>query len=86
MDVAWLEEVLETVREFGAASLGLVAWELSRPEEELAPAWAYAVRTGLLLQVGDGAHAAADDGSEAAYRLATDDRRAGLVPGPDGSR
>ncbi len=86
MQVAWLEEVLETVREFGAASLGLVAWELSLTEEELAPAWAYAIRTGLLRTVGGGMHAAASDEAETPYTLTTETRTAASSPAPDGSR
>jgi hypothetical protein len=86
MQLAWLDEILDTVREFGAASLGLVAWELSLPEEELAPAWAYAIRTGLLRPVGAGLHAPADDEAETNYMLATEDRGATPSPDPGGSR
>ena len=73
MQPKWLEEILETVREFGAASLGLVAWELSLPEEDLAPAWAHAIRTGLLRPVGGGMHAPASDEVEDTYSLASDE-------------
>ncbi len=45
-------EVLETVAEFGSASLELVAWELSLPEHELARAWAHAIGRGLIGLVG----------------------------------
>lgn len=86
MQLAWLDEILDTVREFGAASLGLVAWELSLPEEDLAPAWAYAIRTGLLRPVGAGMHAPAHDETETNYMLATEDRGAARAPDPDGSR
>ena len=85
MEIAWLDEILETVREFGAASLGLVAWELSLPEEDLAPAWAYAIRTGLLQPVGAGLHAPAGDSAETAYTLATEDCEPARSPDPDGS-
>jgi hypothetical protein len=63
-----------------------VAWELSLPEEELAPAWAYAIRTGLLRPVGGGMHAAAHDEAETTYMLATEDRGAARSPDPGGSR
>jgi hypothetical protein len=86
MQLDWLDEILDTVQEFGAASLGLVAWELSLQEEELAPAWAYAIRTGLLRPVGAGMHAPAGDVVETSYTLATDDREAAPFPEPDGSR
>ena len=42
------ERLLATVRELGQASSGLVAWELSLPEEEVRPAWEAAVAGGLL--------------------------------------
>jgi hypothetical protein len=86
MQVAWLGEVLETVREFGAASLGLVAWELSLAEEDLAPAWSYAILNGLLRPVGAGMHAAAGDEAETPYTLAREIRPATPFPAPDGSR
>ncbi len=86
MQVMWLDEILETVAEFGAASLGLVAWELSLPEEELAPAWAHAVSTGLLRPAGAGIHAAATSTWETPYTLATEVRVAARSPAPDGSR
>jgi hypothetical protein len=82
----WLEEILDTVEEFDAASLGLVAWELSLPEEELAPAWAHAIRTGLLRPVGAGMHAPAVAAGETTYRLAIQRRKAAASPDPDGSR
>ncbi len=85
MQVAWLDEILETVREFGAASLGLVAWELSLGEEELAPAWAHAVRTGLLRRAGTALQAGAT-AWETPYTLATEVRVAAGSPAPDGSR
>jgi hypothetical protein len=85
MQVAWLDEILETVREFGAASLGLVAWELSLEEEELAPAWAYAIQSGLLWPVGAGMHATASDAAETPYTLATERLRSAQSPTPEGS-
>jgi hypothetical protein len=42
------ERLLGTVRELGQASSGLVAWELSLPDEEVRPAWEAAVESGLL--------------------------------------
>jgi hypothetical protein len=47
-----VEEVLDAVREFGLASLGLVAWEYSLPETAAASAWAAAVSRGLIFAVG----------------------------------
>ncbi len=44
----WLVEILGTIDEFGSASLGLVAWELSLDEGEIEPAWEEALRTGLI--------------------------------------
>ena len=82
----WLDEILKTVQEFGAASLGLVAWELSLPEEELAPAWAHAIRTGLLRPVGAGGHAPAVGAGETSYTLASEACEPAQSPDPDGSR
>lgn len=48
-EVPWLREFLQTVHEFGRASLGLVAWELSLAEDLLQPALQYAVTGGLLV-------------------------------------
>jgi hypothetical protein len=48
-EVSWLREFLETVDEFGRASLGLVAWELSLEEDVLRPALQYALTRGLLI-------------------------------------
>jgi hypothetical protein len=42
------ERLLGAVRELGQASSGLVAWELSLPEEDVRPAWDAAVDGGLL--------------------------------------
>ena|ERR1700685_4354637 len=47
-----LEDVLETVGEFGSASLDLVAWEFSISESELMGVWDLAVGAGLLRSVG----------------------------------
>src|SRR5947209_18330863 len=44
----WLEEILATIGEFGSASLGLIAWEVSLDESELVPAWEEALRAGLI--------------------------------------
>jgi hypothetical protein len=44
----WLPEVLETIGEFGEASIGLVAWELCLPEQALAAAWGQATAQELI--------------------------------------
>jgi hypothetical protein len=46
-----LEDVLETVGEFGMASRDLVAWEFALDEGELAEVWDQAVGEGLLRPV-----------------------------------
>jgi predicted Rdx family selenoprotein len=46
-----LEEVLETVGEFGMASQDLVAWEFAVDGSELATVWDQAVGEGLLRPV-----------------------------------
>jgi hypothetical protein len=46
-----LEEVLETVSEFGQASRDLVAWEFALDGGELAGVWDQAVGEGLLRPV-----------------------------------
>lgn len=46
----WLGELLNTVAEFGSASLGLVAWELCLPEQALRRAWKQALREGLIIE------------------------------------
>jgi PAS domain S-box-containing protein len=43
-----LDAVLETVAELGGASAGLVAWELSVPEQAIIAAWSLAIRRRLL--------------------------------------
>jgi hypothetical protein len=48
-----LEDVLGAVREFGSASIELVAWEFSVSEDELIGVWDQAVGEGLLRPVGD---------------------------------
>ena len=48
----WLAELLETVEEFGTASVELVAWELSLPEAALASARDHAIAHGLIEVVG----------------------------------
>jgi hypothetical protein len=52
LETPWLGEVLDTLAEFGEASIGLVAWELSLREEALAPAWRQAFADGLIEEVG----------------------------------
>jgi hypothetical protein len=47
-----LEDVLETVGEFGTASLDLVAWEFSISKSELMGVWDLAVGARLLRSVG----------------------------------
>lgn len=47
-----VEAVVETVKEFGVASLELVAWEFSVPEDSIATAWNRAVRKQLIRPVG----------------------------------
>jgi hypothetical protein len=60
----WLPELLETLGDFGAASLGLVAWELSLSEDELADAKRHAISNGMIEVAGR------DPGSdEETYRL-----------------
>jgi hypothetical protein len=51
-DTGGLPGVLDTVREFGVASLGLVAWEYGVSERKLTAAWTTAVRQGLIREVG----------------------------------
>lgn len=61
----WLPELLETLAEFGTASLGLVAWELSLSEDALLSAKRQAIAQGLIEVAGR------DQGSgEETYRLA----------------
>jgi DNA-binding PadR family transcriptional regulator len=43
-----IEAVLRVVEEFSEASLGLVAWELSLPEEEVAVMWEFALAEAFL--------------------------------------
>jgi hypothetical protein len=64
-----LEEILETVREFGSASLGLVAWEFSLDDSELIGVWDLAVGEGLLRLVGH-----SQGTGEQMYALATPGR------------
>jgi hypothetical protein len=44
--------VVDTVSEFGEASLELVAWELSVPERTLEYVWAQAIEHGMLRAAG----------------------------------
>jgi hypothetical protein len=60
-----LRQVLEVVAEFddyGGASLGLVAWELSVGDEQVAAAWRQAISQGLMTPAGQ-------DGQEQLWRL-----------------
>lgn len=50
-EAPWLGDVLDTIAEFGQASIGLVAWELCLPEEALAPAWKQAIESRLIREV-----------------------------------
>jgi len=55
----WLQAVLRVVGEFdeyGGASLGLVAWELSVDERLVAGAWDQARATGLIASAGHDQH------------------------------
>ena len=61
-----LEDVLETVEEFGSASLGLIAWEFSVPVTDLVELWDQAVGAGLLRPVGS-----RDGAGEQMYATAT---------------
>jgi len=47
-----LEGVLQTLRELGSASLGLLAWELCVDRSAIARAWTAAIRDGLLTPAG----------------------------------
>jgi hypothetical protein len=64
-----LEDVLETIEEFGKASLDLIAWEFSVPVEAVADSWEHAVEAGLLRPVGT-----ADSAGEQMYVIATPGR------------
>jgi hypothetical protein len=48
----WLDDVLDTIAEFGAASIDLVAWELCLPVQALVPAWRQAVCERLIEEAG----------------------------------
>jgi hypothetical protein len=61
----WLPERLETLEEFGTASLDLVAWELSLSESALVSAKDQAIAQGLIEVDGR----ETDTGAET-YRLA----------------
>lgn len=52
LDEIGVDEIVETVKEFGVASLELVAWEFSVSEEAVAAAWNRAVRKQLIRPVG----------------------------------
>jgi len=51
-EAEWLPEILDTIHEFGTASLELVAWELSLSEAVLQPAWYQAVERRLIESAG----------------------------------
>jgi hypothetical protein len=62
--VPWLAELIETLEEFGTASLELVAWELSLDKDQLVSAKRQAIAQGLIEVAGR------DPGSdEETYRL-----------------
>jgi hypothetical protein len=65
VDVPYLKELLETVKEFERASLELAAWELSLTEAELAPAFQYAITHDLLVDP-----VPSEETGEQEYRLA----------------
>lgn len=48
----WVDEIVNTVAEFGSASLGLVAWELCLAEEQLRDAWEQTLDRGWLEPTG----------------------------------
>lgn len=58
-----MEDVLETVDDFGTASFGLIAWELLTSEETLAPIWRQAIEDRMLRATG------ATDLDEPTYQL-----------------
>ncbi len=64
-EAPWLGAILETIGDFGEASVGLVAWELSLPEQALAAAWRQAVSQRLIEEVGR-----CPETAELMYRLA----------------
>jgi hypothetical protein len=47
-----MDELLETIGEFGSASLALVAWDFWLSEEQLSPLWMKAARSGLIQPAG----------------------------------
>jgi len=47
-----VDDIVETVKEFGAASLELVAWEFSLPPRVVDAPWRQAVERGLIAPVG----------------------------------
>jgi hypothetical protein len=66
-----LDDVLETVEEFGSASLDLIAWEFSVPVAELTELWDQVVGAGLLRPVGS-----SQGTGEQMYAIATPGRAA----------
>ncbi len=52
MEEIAVREVVETVKEFGVASLELVACELSLSHASVTPTWSQAVERRLIRQIG----------------------------------
>jgi hypothetical protein len=50
--VPWLDKTLAVIREFGAASAELVAWELFLDPEAVRPAVRHALAGGLIEEAG----------------------------------
>lgn len=48
----WVDEIVNTVADFGSASLELVAWELCLSEEQLRDAWEQTLDRGWLEPAG----------------------------------
>jgi hypothetical protein len=74
-----VQRVLEVMADFdgsGGASMGLVAWELYVPEQDVAVAWDQAVVNGWLEPAG---HDNAND--EQLWRLTLSGRAASTKPG-----
>jgi hypothetical protein len=73
------QRLLEAIADFdesGGASMGLVAWELYVPEQDVAVAWDQAVTNGWLQPAG---HDSAND--EQMWRLTLTGRAASAQPG-----
>jgi hypothetical protein len=72
--VPWLDKTLAVIREFGAASAELIAWELFLDSEEVGPAVGQALADGLIEDAGLDIQT-----GEQLYRL-VDDRADGSAP------